>query len=270
MLFFKISRLRFWPYLFGPFLIGIAAAPFVINEWLLLLFGLYFTLPANLLIYGINDIFDYETDRINPKKQTYEALVSPQQYKRLSRVILLLNAPVIALLLVSAPVARWAMLGFFFFGLFYSMPPIRAKTKPLIDSFFNILYIFPGLVSFGVITNTWPPLQIIVAATLWCMAMHAYSAIPDIPSDKKAGVNTIATLLGKRGTLVFCLTCYLLAAILSFYVLGWFSVVGGVVYTSMMLLSISKLETFSLYKLFPSINLVIGTALFFWIVLVVK
>jgi 4-hydroxybenzoate polyprenyltransferase len=33
-----------------------------------LLFGLYFLIPANIRIYGINDIYDYETDKLNPKK----------------------------------------------------------------------------------------------------------------------------------------------------------------------------------------------------------
>ncbi|MEO7673038.1 MAG: lycopene elongase, partial [Pyrinomonadaceae bacterium] len=67
-------------YLFGPYIIGLAAG--ASTRWELLsfgniVFGLYFLFPANLLIYGINDIFDFETDKLNPKKQEYEALVQP-------------------------------------------------------------------------------------------------------------------------------------------------------------------------------------------------
>ena len=38
-------------------------------------FVVYFLIPANILIYGINDIFDYDTDKLNPKKGTYEAFI---------------------------------------------------------------------------------------------------------------------------------------------------------------------------------------------------
>ena len=64
----RVSRPRFWMYLLGPFMIALAATSLrpPVEVWLL---GLYLTLPANLLIYGVNDLFDVETDRLNPKKQ---------------------------------------------------------------------------------------------------------------------------------------------------------------------------------------------------------
>ena len=79
----RISRPRFWIYLLGPYLIGsiLAFEPMqIIWQWQFWLGFVYFTLPANLLIYGVNDIFDYETDKLNPKKQNYEALVTPSEH----------------------------------------------------------------------------------------------------------------------------------------------------------------------------------------------
>jgi 4-hydroxybenzoate polyprenyltransferase len=35
---------------------------------IVVLLMIYFTYPANLLVYGVNDIFDYETDKLNAKK----------------------------------------------------------------------------------------------------------------------------------------------------------------------------------------------------------
>ena len=67
----KVSRPRFWLYVFGPYIVGLAAGAATRDDFVRienLVFGLYFLLPANLLIYGINDIFDFETDRLNPKK----------------------------------------------------------------------------------------------------------------------------------------------------------------------------------------------------------
>lgn len=268
---FKISRPRFWVYLFGPFLIGVAAAGQLTDIALLSLYGLYFTLPANLLIYGVNDIFDYDTDKHNSKKRQYETLVKPSYYAHLWRIIVLLNMPVILLAIMSPPPVLIGMIGFLFFGIFYSARPIRAKTKPFLDSFFNILYVFPALVSYGLLSGEFPPLVLVIAGTLWCMAMHAYSAIPDIGADTKAGLRTIATVLRTQGTLVFCFFAYLLAATLSIEWLGAFAIIGGVVYSAMILISqLWAGKIFKIYTVFPYINFMVGITLFFWILLVVK
>ncbi len=276
--YFRISRPRFWLYLLGPFIIGIAAAGSDVRglEWWLVALGLYFTYPANFIIYGINDVHDYDTDKLNPKKQGYEALVSPEQRWMVLRHALTWII-VGYLLLEFVPgnndAAAWSLLGFFFFGVLYSMPPVRAKTKPLLDSAFNILYVFPGLVSYTLITNNLPPWQIFAAAGLWCMAMHAYSALPDIAADTKAKIRTVATLLGSRGTLLFCIFCYVGAAVLSWHWLGWFSIAAGAVYIGMMLATLldpRRDHVFRLYKYFPYLNMAVGTVLYFWIVVFVR
>jgi len=275
----KVSRPRFWPYLFGPYLIGIVAAgpiASVSTKLLLVMMGVYFTFSANLLIYGVNDVYDYETDKNNPKKQGYEALVSPKQHKFLTYSILSSNIPFLVSFLLwpeTATSARIALVLFVFFGVAYSAPPIRAKARPILDTLFNSLYVFPALVSYGLVTNSWPSPQLFAAAVLWCMAMHAYSAVPDIKADKKAGLNTIATLLGARGTLLFCFVCYMFAAVLSYGVLGWFAVLLGDVYMSMMLVGIAlptRDNVYKLYKWFPTLNLIVGFSLFWWVYLVVK
>ena len=265
-----ISRPRFWGYLFGPFLIGLAAAPDIVFSARLLALGLFFTLPANLLIYGFNDIFDYETDKHNQKKRGYEKLLAPSQRGPLLKQLGLWG--IIGILLAVAPdvpqAAKWAMTGFYFFGLGYSVPPLRAKTKPFFDSFFNVLYVFPALVSYGLLTGNYPPIELFFAGMFWCAAMHAYSAIPDIAADKKARISTIATILGRRGTLLFCMVNYLLATMLSFPWLGAFSFIALAVYGWLMyasLLTQTRQELFHLYTYFPRINMIVGALLFFWV-----
>lgn len=274
-LYLKVSRPRFWPYLWGPFLIGLVAAGDPTFSWRLLLAGLFFTFPANLLIYGFNDIFDYETDKHNQKKKGYETLLAPSERSRLLKWLTAWG--VLGILLVtdaSVPIpAKWAMTGFYFFGLGYSVPPIRAKARRLLDSMFNILYVFPGLVSYGLTSGSYPPLHLLLAAGLWCMAMHAYSAVPDIAADRRAKIQTIATWLHARGTLWFCLACYVGATALSAPSLGVFGLLAGAVYIGLMLASLTnptQKHVFSLYKWFPLINMIVGAGLFFWIALVVK
>lgn len=259
-----ISRPRFWLYVVGPFIVGVAAAHQGFSL-LIFLMAIYFTLPANLLIYGVNDIFDYETDKLNPKKGGYEDALKPSHRKDVTKMIILTNVPFLILLPLLNSTAFWSLLGFWFFGVFYSARPIRAKTKPLLDSFFNILYVFPGLFAYGLLTGNWPSQSIIIAATLWCMAMHAFSAIPDIKADKRAKINTIATFLGKQATILFCAAAYITAAVLVSRWLGLYSLACGAIYGVLMLLAFmtkNDKQLFKIYTYFPYINAMLGFGLF--------
>lgn len=267
----RISRPRFWLYLLGPFLIGTIAADTTDFFWpALAVFAFYFTFPANMLIYGINDIFDYETDKHNEKKVKYETLVTPDKRWRIANVIILWNLPFCVVWLADEmpQAAKIALLGFLFFGIFYSAKPIRAKTKPVVDSLFNVLYVFPGLFAYGLLEYRLPPWHLAAAGGLWCAAMHAYSAIPDIKADKKARINTVATLLRPLGTLVFCMLCFAGAGYLAFPWLRLFAVGASSLYLLIMLVTFVRSQpsqVFALYKWFPYINIAVGTALFFYI-----
>ena len=125
----RVSRPRFWIYLLGPFMIALAATSLrpPVEVWLL---GLYLTLPANLLIYGVNDLYDVDTDRLNPKKRDYENLLQPGQRRGLVIAILALNLPFLALVPFLPHAWPWLLL-FVVTGVGYSMPPVRAKSRPV-------------------------------------------------------------------------------------------------------------------------------------------
>lgn len=271
MFWLKVSRPRFWVYIFGPFLIGSISAISDKIELLNLKFWLFvpfFLVFANLLIYGVNDIFDYETDILNAKKQDYETLVTPERRRKLWIIIALTTLPFLILTVFQNLSAILAMIGFLFFSIFYSAPPIRAKTIPLIDSIFNILYIFPGIFAYFLLGGTNLPWEIVLAGTFWVMAMHAFSAVPDIEADTAAGFKTVATFLGGKGTLIFCAILYLLAGLLTFKYLGVFSLLASAAYLAMMLISLwnySQQHVFAVYRYFPWLNTLIGFALFWFI-----
>jgi 4-hydroxybenzoate polyprenyltransferase len=272
----RISRPRFWTYLLGPFLIGsiLSLEPLeVISKWQFWLGFIYFTLPANLLIYGVNDIFDYETDKLNPKKQNYEALVNPSEHIWLWIWIIITNIPFIIALYLINPLTLLGWLGFIILGVQYSALPIRAKAKPFLDSIFNILYVFPGVIGYTLfaqsLTLDW---RLLLSAGLWTMAMHTYSAIPDIKADKESKTPTIATVLGAKLTLVYCFVCYTLSGIL----LAQFSLILGIgiaiIYGFMIGLSYNQnsARIFKLYTYFPLLNAIIGFILFWSIILYIK
>jgi 4-hydroxybenzoate polyprenyltransferase len=269
----RVSRPRFWLYLAGPYLIGLAAGSHRTEDltgFFVWLFLIYFLFPANLLVYGVNDIFDYETDRINPKKRNYEQLVTPNKQRPLIRTILSANLPFLALVFSAVGLTgRFGILaslaGFLFFGVFYSMPPIRAKTKPLLDSFFNVLYLFPGWFGFYLAGGHGFSWRVFFSGTLWVMAMHAFSAVPDISADTRARVHTIATTLGKKGTILFCAACYFAAAVLALPHLHAVTLALGTLYVLVMIFAFTtrKEETlFKIYKLFPRLNTFSGFIIF--------
>jgi lycopene elongase/hydratase (dihydrobisanhydrobacterioruberin-forming) len=265
---FQISRPRFWIYVLGPFLVGSAAAwsaPVEIsNVWWLVALFVYFTWPANFLIYGINDMFDWETDQLNAKKQGYELPLPKTEHRAVLVVSTLTTLPMLVVTFMVSASAGWCLLGFVLLGIFYSAPPLRAKTKPVFDSVFNGLYIFPGLVGFAFVAQQLPVWQLLVAAWLWAMAMHAYSAVPDILADTQAGLKTIATTFGHQGTLLFCATCYVVSIVLSLPTLGGWAVIAGGVYLVLMGISWSRTgeELFHVYRWFPVVNTLIGFGLF--------
>lgn len=265
------SRPRFWVYLFGPALIGLIAALKSGGEWSVwsFLFLLVFTFPANLFIYGVNDVFDQETDKRNPKKQGYEQLFDPKQTHTLFQAILWSLVPFLIGFFFMPRGATTSFLVFVFLGAFYSAPPIRAKVRPFLDAAFNALYLMPALVAwfaFGGDALNW---SLVLAGTAWCMAMHAYSAAPDIEADQASGLQTVATLLGKNGTIRFCLALYLVAAGISYLSLGVVSLLLVIPYVVLMELSArtcTPAELSRVYRFFPWVNTAIGFCLFWWIV----
>ncbi len=269
----KVSRPRFWFYIFGPYIVGLVAAISERGEllnWRPAVFASFFLFPANLLIYGVNDIFDYETDKLNEKKNDYETLVVPDRRRSLTIAILATNLPCIIAAIIFAPLALPSLAGFLFFAVFYSAPPIRAKTKPFLDSAFNILYVFPGAFAYQMLSGSFLPVSQMIAAGCWTAAMHAYSAIPDIEADKEANLKTIASVCGPYLTLAICAALYLAAAVISFEYLGIVSVSLGFAYVLLMLASVRSYRTgrlFKLYKAFPLINIAAGFILFWEVVL---
>jgi lycopene elongase/hydratase (dihydrobisanhydrobacterioruberin-forming) len=286
----RISRPRFWIYELWPYMIGILAAIMSIDcanygkclvsmdQWVIILFALYFLIFANIWIYGINDIYDYETDKLNPKKlQWYEALVLPSEQTQLWKRIITTTIPFIILVMILRYdiytswniLYEWATIYSFFWFLFfswqYSAYPIRAKAKPIIDMIFSAgHYVMTAVFAWTLIA---PIMEInwryVVAGMCWCMAMHLYSAIPDIQADAEAWLSTTAMLTWERGGLILCVILYALAAVLSVSWIGIISLILWAVYLIMMIWTWVRLRDISqIYRYFPWVNMVSGMCIF--------
>ncbi|WP_435127839.1 prenyltransferase [Halobaculum sp. D14] len=212
----RLSRPRFWLYLAGPVLVGVAygapTVPALVGALPAALFA-YFLLPANLLLYGVNDVFDRDVDAANPEKKGEDAPEVRYDGGALVPAVVVAAAALSAPLLVaSPPAARPYLVGFLALGVAYSAPPLRLKTSPPLDSVSNGLYVLPGAAAYAAVAGHHPPLAALAGGWLWAMGMHTFSAAPDIEPDRAAGIRTTATVLGEAWTLRYCAACWLLAA----------------------------------------------------------
>lgn len=270
----KISRYRFWIYTAGPYLLGYLLATPTMNNSIFfspqfLLSFFYFLIPANIFIYGINDYFDEDTDKHNPKKgvKEHKLKVTDKTFLKTSLVISSIFS-LLFLFSLPSPLSKVPFIIFIFLSFFYSAPPLRFKSKPFLDSTSNVLYIIPGIVAYSQFTGYLPPLIPIIGFWFWASAMHLFSAIPDIVSDKKAGINTTAVLLGKQKSLILCAILWALFSSVTFLLFNNWILLTTLIYPAIpiYLLFKKKLNLSKIYWYFPYINTLIGFIAFLLIV----
>lgn len=213
---FWISRPISWPNTAFPFAAGylVSGGQF---DAVMIIATIYFLGPYNLLMYGVNDVFDYESDIRNPRKGGIEGMREQRAFHpTILRASIISNMPFIAYLLaIGNDLSRTILTALIFFVVAYSIAGLRFKEKPLLDSvtssihFVGPLIFALSLTSFPV--SAWP---YVVAFFLWGMASHAFGAVQDIVPDRQANLASIATFLGARATVWFSLLLYAAASVI--------------------------------------------------------
>ncbi|WP_454131937.1 prenyltransferase [Microbacterium lacticum] len=179
---------------------------------------LFFLIPYNLAMYGINDVFDYESDLRNPRKGGAHGAVLDRGLHRVTLWTAALSClPFVIYLVLAGSPLSWVVLALsLFFVVAYSAPPLRLKERPLADSVTSSIHFFSpavyGLVLAGA-TWTAPLVAIIAAFALWGIASHAFGAVQDVVADREAGISSIATAFGAAPTVRFALVAYALAGV---------------------------------------------------------
>lgn len=263
------SRPRFWLYLLGPALVGIAAsaqpAAHAMDPRIIALL-LVWTLPANLFLYGVNDLMDADTDEFNEKKDSYEQRLRASHRPRLRAAVCLSAAMILAAaLLTDSAAARLAVVLFVVLGFTYSAPPTRWKARPALDSLSNVLYIMPGIALAAACGVRIEPAAVL-GAWAWSSAMHLFSAIPDIQADARAHLRTTAVVLGARRSLACCAVLWGMAACAAFWIAGPHVVpLAAAAYALLPLALLRSGEgaVFAVYRRMPLLNAVAGAVLFF-------
>lgn len=170
---------------------------------------LFFLVPYNLLMYGINDVFDHASDLANPRKGGAEGALLPATLHRTTIVTACaLAAPFVVALVVLGAARPWSWLALalsLLAVIAYSAPPLRTKEIPVLDSVTSsVHFVSPAVVGMTLVgtTPTAPLVLTLVAFFLWGMASHAFGAVQDVVPDREAGIASIATAIGARRTVV--------------------------------------------------------------------
>lgn len=213
---FKVSRPISWVNTAYPF----AATYLVLGGTLDPIFfigTLFFLIPYNLLMYGVNDVFDYESDIRNPRKNSIEgALEARSFHPTILRVASLLPVPfIIALgIIVPSTSAAFVLAAVIFFVIAYSAKGLRFKEIPFLDSITSSIHFVGPMVYALAITGfqpkAWP---FALALFLWGIASHAFGAVQDVIPDRKGKLKSVATIIGARKTVWLSAILYVLAII---------------------------------------------------------
>jgi len=215
---FVSSRPLSWVNTAFPF----AAAYFLTTRQIDLTFvlgTLFFLIPYNLAMYGINDVFDYESDLRNPRKGGVEgALLDTRMHRPTLIASVVTTVPFVVYLVIVGSPLSWLVLAISLFAVVaYSAKGLRFKEKPFLDSLTSSThFVSPavyGLVLAGAVFT--PPLWAILGAFfLWGIASHAFGAVQDVIADREGGISSIATVIGGKATVRFAVIAYLLGGAL--------------------------------------------------------
>jgi 4-hydroxybenzoate polyprenyltransferase len=185
---------------------------------------IFFLIPYNLAMYGINDVFDYESDLRNPRKGGVEgALLPPEHHRATLWTAILLPIPFVVYLVVVGGWVSDVVLAISLFAVVaYSVKGLRFKERPFLDSLTSSThFVSPAVCGLALaavashrVTPTWPLIALLLAYFLWGCASHAFGAVQDIQADREGGIGSVATVIGARATVRIAVVLYLLGGVL--------------------------------------------------------
>jgi 4-hydroxybenzoate polyprenyltransferase len=180
---------------------------------------LYFLIPYNLAMYGINDVFDYESDLRNPRKGGVEgALLDRSMHRPTLWAALLSNIPFLVFLIAVGNPLSWLVLAVSVFAVIaYSAPGLRFKERPFVDSITSSThFVSPAIYAFALAGAVFTPQlwMLLGAFFLWGLASHAFGAVQDVIADREADIDSIATVIGARATVRLAVLAYWFAGVL--------------------------------------------------------
>ncbi len=218
----KISRPGLWFPTIWLYMLPFGGQQFWVEPlfWLGLL---YVTFPLNFLIYGWNDIVDYETDQLNPRKDSFlfGAKGTKEQLAQLPQAITKVQ---LFFCLIFIALEGWEMVTLFAVlgGILvaYNFPQKGLRNIPGLDLAAQFGYLM--VVPFSIMVNDLMDLRWLTYFYLLLFAVQSQliGEVMDITPDRKAGRTTTATTLGMRATKVLIIIIVATETTLLFFAYG--------------------------------------------------
>jgi 4-hydroxybenzoate polyprenyltransferase len=176
------------------------------------------TFPMNLIGCGLNDIYDYESDRRSSRRRAvWGAVVRNEDRPFVYRAaICMMPLVVLGACLTRNSDNIVATVALLLVAWLYSVPPLRLKERPPLDSLANGFGYFLLPFIMGYCLNANPremPLKYYLL-TLCVCGIHALATAADYDADRAAGHRTLAVQYGRRSAAA--LSCAAFVAALLF------------------------------------------------------
>ena len=212
----KVSRPGFWLTSIWFYLLPLGQRE-VFGSGAFWLGVFYVTFPLGMLIYGWNDLVDQETDRLNPRKDTFlfGARPTPAQMRRLPLAIALVQMPFVA---AFVWLVGWQALAWFAALVaataIYNGPGIGLKGRPGFDLLNQVGYLLVFVLSSWLGGVPQLPWFTFVFGALFAMHSHLFGEIMDREPDRASGRRTTAVAIGIRPSKALMITLLIIESAL--------------------------------------------------------
>jgi 4-hydroxybenzoate polyprenyltransferase len=156
-------------------------------------------------MFAINDMYDYASDLLNPRKNSFQGAVQHPDPK----IAVLAYAMGALCVLTSALFGTLVQMSALLLIVYiYSAPP-RTKTIPILDIITNSLAVYAVFWMGASFAQSAIPQNTILLVSGFA-AIQLMASIVDYQSDKLAGELTSAVFFGPRlcAAIAFCIICY--------------------------------------------------------------
>ncbi len=197
----KVSRPGFWLTSVWFYLLPLGQVR-LLDSWTFWLGIVYISFGLGFIIYGWNDTVDAETDRLNPRKDSFlfGARGTPEQLARLPWFIAASQAPFAAVFfwLEGPRILLWfaALIAATF--LYNNWPRPGLKGTPPLELLIQAGYLLVFVLSSWLNDVPQLPWQTFVFGLLFAMHSHLLGEVMDAVPDRAAGRATTATRIGVR------------------------------------------------------------------------
>ncbi len=247
LFYLKVSRPGLWFATLWLYLLPTSQSGEITSSWIFWYGLFYVCFPLNFLVYGWNDMVDYETDALNPRKDSFwfgarGTKAELEVLWRAMAVVQLLFFPV--LIWVGGWEVSLFLITFTLINGLYNLPERGLRSHPPLELLCQVGYLLVVPLSIWINGLEGLPWPTYVYLFLFALQSHLMGEVMDIEPDRKAGRKTTGTVLGTRQTKLLIIGIVTLEVALLFSVYHEY-IFGGLLALGLVWL---LLDVFVIYK----------------------